>query len=237
MHAINIGSIHNRTGISRDAAMSRDMSEAAQESIDGTDAADFVEYRREEQQGKPPVATMPPPPRSDQAPSPVLLDKLGERLAFERSGVRLYETLVLKQAAGGDFTGGPTREDLEQLCADERKHFEMLEEIIVARGGDPTGVTPGANLVAVETRGIAATILDARTTLAEGLHALLVAELADNAGWEQLIELMQELGDTTDVERFEAALEEEQDHLARVRGWLSADLRQQVAMAEPPSRR
>jgi hypothetical protein len=45
----------------------------------------------------------------------LLLDKLGERLAFERSGTRLYEALVSKHDAFGSFSGGPSREDLEHV--------------------------------------------------------------------------------------------------------------------------
>lgn len=221
----------NRTGIARDPEGAEDMIEAARAGAEGLDPGDFVAYRLEEQRGKPPVATMPPSLRPDGRTPALLIDKLGERLAFERAGVRLYQTLVLKHEASGGFAGGPSREDLEEIRDDERRHLELLERAIVERGGDPTAVTPCANLVAVESRGLAAVVLDARTSLAEALHAIHVAELADNAGWEQLVELMEHIGDRDALDDFEDALEDEQDHLVRVRGWLAADAKGRLAEA------
>jgi hypothetical protein len=49
----------------------------------------------------------------------LLIDKLGERLAFERSGTRLYEALLAKHNAFGSFSGGPTAGDLEHVLKEE----------------------------------------------------------------------------------------------------------------------
>ena len=131
---------------------------------------------------------------------------------------------MLKYEATGGFPGGPSRADLEEIREDELSHFAMLEGIVGRFGGDPTAVTPSANLAAVESRGLGAVINDPRTSLAEGLHAILVAELADNDAWEQLIELVEQLGEEELADEFREALEDEQEHLARVRGWLAADM-------------
>ena len=40
------------------------------------------------------------------------MDKLGERLAFEHAGARLYEALLAKHRAYGSFDGGPSADDL-----------------------------------------------------------------------------------------------------------------------------
>jgi rubrerythrin len=223
----------NRTGVSRDPDMSKDMMKGSKDTIDGTNSKQFFDARVEDMRDNPPVATMPPPAHPEKARSALLLDKLGERLAFERSGTRLYETLILKHDATGGFPGGPTREALEQIRDDELSHFAMLEGVVGRFGGDPTAVTPSANLVAVESKGICAAINDPRTNLAEGLHAILVAELADNAGWMQLIELVEALGEDELAERFREALAAEQDHLDRVREWLAVDIAT-VLQAEGP---
>jgi len=214
----------NRTGVARDPDMAKDMMKGSKHTIDGTDRQEFVDARLEGMRHNPPAATMPPPAHLDKVRSSLLLDKLGERLAFERAGVRLYETLMLKHDATGGFPGGPSRADLEEIREDELSHFAMLEGIVGRYGGDPTAVTPSANLVGVETKGICAAINDPRISLAEGLHAILVAELADNAAWEQLIELVEQLGQEELADEFREALETEQDHLARVRTWLAADI-------------
>jgi rubrerythrin len=152
----------------------------------------------------------------------LLMDKLGERLAFERSGTRLYEALVSKHAAFGSFTGGPRKGDLEEILQEEYGHFTMLSSTIEQLGGDPTAVTPSANLHATASHGIAQVIVDPRTTLLQSLEAILIAELADHACWEALIALAQQAGEDTLVKPFKQALVTEQEHLVKVRAWLAA---------------
>jgi hypothetical protein len=152
----------------------------------------------------------------------LLMDKLGERLAFERTGTRLYEALVSKYDAFGSFSGGPSREDLEQIRQEEYGHFVLLQSTIAQLGGDPTTVTPSANLQATVAHGVTMVLVDPRTTLLQSLEAILVAELADNACWEALMELAQAAGEETLVPQFEAALFTEQEHLTKVHTWLAA---------------
>jgi hypothetical protein len=125
----------------------------------------------------------------------LFMDKLGERLAFERSGTRLYEALLSKYDAFGSFAGGPNKADLEHICEEEYRHFMMLQAAIEQRGGDPTAVTPAANLSATASQGIPQVIVDPRTTLLQSLEAVLIAELFDNACWETLVELAQQAGE------------------------------------------
>jgi len=65
-------------------------------------------------------------------------------------------------------------------------------------------------------------VTDPRTTIPQSLNAILVAELADNASWEMLLQLAEETGHDEMAERFRAALAEEEQHLASVRQWLTA---------------
>ena len=152
----------------------------------------------------------------------LFMDKLGERLAFERTGTRLYEALVSKHDAFGGFTGGPSREALEHIRQEEYQHFTLLQSVIEQLDGDPTAVTPSANLHGTAAHGINQVIVDPRTTLLQSLEAILMAELADNACWEALIEPAQEAGEDALVMQFEEALRNEQDHLAKVQTWLAA---------------
>jgi rubrerythrin len=152
----------------------------------------------------------------------LLVDKLGERLAFERTGTRLYEALVSKHEAFGSFTGGPSRGDLEHVREEEYRHSTMLQSVIEQLGGDPTTVTPSANLQATAAHGIQKVVVDPRTTLLQSLEAALVAELTDNACWEALIELAQGAGEDALVQPFQEALKNEQDHLDKVQAWVAA---------------
>jgi rubrerythrin len=156
------------------------------------------------------------------APPLLLTDKLGERLAFERTGTRLYEALVSKHEAFGSFAGGPSREDLEHIRQEEFQHCTLLQSVITQLGGDPTSVTPSADLHATASHGIQMVIVDPRTTLLQSLEAILIAELADNACWEALIALAQQAGEEALVEPFEHALTAEQEHLQKVQAWLAA---------------
>jgi bacterioferritin (cytochrome b1) len=65
-------------------------------------------------------------------------------------------------------------------------------------------------------------LADPRTTVAQALHAILVAEMTDNAAWKELIELTTQIGNDDLVARFIKASESEMDHLEKVQAWYKA---------------
>jgi rubrerythrin len=152
----------------------------------------------------------------------VLLDLLGERLAFERTGTRLYEGLLVKLDAADPHPGGPAREDLERIRDEELEHFALLKRAIETLGADPTAVTPSADIIGVASAGLVQVIGDPRSTLTESLKAVLTAELTDNDGWLILADLTERLGHSKIAAEFRRALAEEEDHLARIRSWLAS---------------
>jgi len=150
----------------------------------------------------------------------VLLDKLAERLAFERTGTRLYDALLTKADAMLDGQQvAMTRDAVAAIRADEARHFLLLREAIESMGGDPTAQTPSADVVGVEAMGMVQVLNDPRTSLAQSLHAILSIELLDNAGWETLAALAARHGQDDMANRFIAALEQERRHLATVQSW------------------
>ncbi len=223
----------NRTGLEAAGPRAAEMLEVielTEPSALGSDEGiheNRVEYAAEGHE----IGSLPPAAERDLA---MLLDKLGERLAFERMGVRLYEALMDKLENGEAFEGGPSREDLEHIRREEGEHFLLLDEVIRAQGGDPTMMTPCANLAGVESMGVHSVVVDPRTTLAQGLHAILVVELADHAGWELLLELTRHIGALDLTRRFQHALEQEQEHLRMVRSWLSAHALGPNGLSPPP---
>jgi hypothetical protein len=174
----------------------------------------------------------------------LFLDKLGERIAFERTGTRLYGALITKYLAISNNDGDPLLavgattgdaalaeaddnggseapvDTLHRIRSDELQHFRMLCDCVTKLGGDPTAQTPCADVAAAASIGLMQVITDPRTTLAQSLSAILTAELTDNAGWELLAELAQRQGQDELAAQFLAALETEQQHLAIVQGWL-----------------
>lgn len=155
----------------------------------------------------------------------VLIDKLGERLAFERGGVRLYEALEVKARVAAHAPGGGPQVDpdaLTRIRDDEESHFHLLAQCLVTLGADPTAVTPCADTAGVAAMGPMQVVTDPRTTLAQALNATLLMELGDGAGWELLAELAEEAGHSEMAQRFAVVLETEREHLERVRGWLRA---------------
>jgi bacterioferritin (cytochrome b1) len=162
----------------------------------------------------------PPPDAGKMAPS-LFMDKLGERLAFERGGARLYQGLLGKMRANGKSSGGPSLAEVEHIMEEELQHFRLINTTIQQLGGDPTVQTTGADLVGVASMGLIQIVADPRTTVRQCLEAFLIAELTDNDCWEMLIKMAVGLGHAELSRQFEGALESEQEHLQNVRMWLT----------------
>lgn len=185
------------------------------------------------------VGSYPPPgnPRifkdaADRAPNEqmmdLFMDKLGARLAFERSGVRLYEGMIAKVDALGSFDGGPSVDDLDHICKEELAHFNLLRDCIERLGGDPTAMTPSADVQATLGKGASEVMADPRIGVIQSLEALLTAELADHASWDSLIEITRSAGEPEMADQFENALQEEEEHLEKVQGWMAASAKQKA---------
>jgi len=160
----------------------------------------------------------------------VFLDLLGERLAFERTGTRMYESILIKFDASEPGPGGPTRAELEEIRNDELSHFLMLSEAIKELGADPTMMTPSADTAFVASSGIIKLVQDSRTTLTQALKGALSAELTDGDGWLLLSDLAEQLGQEELATRFRAAMATEERHLASVRTWVTAAVEGQAGV-------
>jgi ferritin-like protein len=226
----------NRTGIVTAPLMAREMTEgaaAAAPSSEGGPEALMLrrgEYIREGF----PVGSLPPPPVSlkgvvEGAAQAVgmttgvatLLDKLSERLAFERAGTRLYDALIGKCESLGETSPGPTLAQLREIREEERRHFMLVNRAITELGGDPTVQSPCADTVMVSSLGLMQVLTDPRTNISQCLQAILTAELTDNDGWQLLVNLAESLGHDEMGKEFRAALANEEKHLTSVRGWLN----------------
>jgi len=157
----------------------------------------------------------------------ILIDKLGERLAFERSGVRLYDAMIAKAKALGTADSDliPV---LQHIRDEEFEHMNMVREAIETLGADPTAVTPCADVAGVKAMGVLQVLTDPRTNLAQGMGALLTIELEDNAAWELLIELAEAGGHPNIAKSFQKAKDQEDDHLVKIKTLVRRDLIVQI---------
>ena len=115
------------------------------------------------------------------------IDKLAERLAYERGGTRLYDAVIAKfMAHEGELPSASLQEVIE-IRNEEAGHAALIRTCIEQLGADPTAQTPSADLVGVATAGFLQAAADPRTTLAQTLQVALAAELVDVASWEMLI--------------------------------------------------
>jgi rubrerythrin len=238
----------NRTGIQMAPLQAKRMLEisADSETLPGEQLA-IAGLREHFSSEAHPVGTVPPPGSLTGMASTamqmlkgnkptVLIDKLGERLAFERSGVRLYEAVLAKFDALGTWDGGPSRAQLTQIRDEELEHFTMLKGCIESLGADPTAMTPSADITAVEAAGVLKVVTDPRSTLAQALHAMMIAEAADYEGWSLLIKVADAAGQQGLADRFRAAESTELRHVEWVRQWLGtatlSDLSHQMGEAQ-----
>jgi rubrerythrin len=223
----------NRTGIMTNPELSIELIEGAKQTVPSSqgDATELASVKAEYIEEAVPIGSSPVMLEvSENGESvgqfdglAVLLDKLGERLAFERQGTRLYEAFLQKcESVALDSGSGPSVEDLRHICEEELEHFHLLQNAITALGGDATVQTPSADVAGVLSHGVMQVVSDPRTTIPQSLQAMLTAELVDNDGWQMLQDLAAELGQDDLEEQCGKAYEEEQEHLEKVRDWLTS---------------
>lgn len=232
--SVQIGA--NKTGLGLAPKMAEELFDGADDQFKSFAQADedirpdisFADVKHDYTRSSGPVGTVPAPSSIKGAAvtgfqkitarhPEVFIDKLGERLAFERTGTRLYDAFIMKcetQLPEASIAF------LRQIREEEMQHFLMLTETLKELGADPTAMTPCADVAAVASKGLIAVVNDPRTSIAQAAGAVLSAELIDNDGWDLLIELAANARMEDLRERFEAAKASEVRHLSEIREWL-----------------
>ena len=157
-----------------------------------------------------------------------VLDLLLARLAYERAGVKLYDTILARMRASGSQDVMRMEQEMAEYRDEEKEHEEWLEEQIRAAGGDAHGDSEMARLEETEASGVEQIVLGGREPLSKMFHALLVAELGDNAGWDLLAQLAAEAGDHEAKRAFKKRLHDEEEHLLFVRRVVQRFARREV---------
>ena len=221
----------NRTGLQTSPELSKEMNDVIQPVAAATaDASPLNEVRLLYIREADPLGSVPPPATAKGAIKAAgkrlkgerpqaFVDKLAERLAYERSGTRLYDAVIAKFAAYAGELPNASLQEFVEIRNEEASHAALLRTCLEQIGADPTAQTPGADLVGVATAGFLQAAADPRTTLAQTLQVALAAELVDVASWEMLIQIAEQIGQSDMAERFRKALDHETEHVAKVRGW------------------
>src|SRR4030095_14718823 len=140
----------NRTGQQRLPQLSREMNEIVQPvSAEAADASVLTEVRLEYIREAEPLGSLPPPTtcrgkgetaakmlRGDRPQ--VFIDKLAERLAYERGGTRLYDAVIAKFIAYADELQDVTLQELVEIREEEARHRALIRTCIEQLGADPT---------------------------------------------------------------------------------------------------
>jgi rubrerythrin len=220
----------NRSGIDMAPEGAEQMAQAVREFPPSSPGGEqtLAEYRSSYVTEAEPIGTVPMPGTLKGAAkagmqkllgrhAEVLIDKLGGRLAFERTGTRLYDALLSKYQIRTDEAPSLPIEQLQQFRAEEAAHIGLVWDALRQLGADPTAVTPMADTNAVASIGLMQIISDPRMSIAQSIHAIHIAELADNDGWQILIKLALQLDQDDMAAQFKQALAEEDRHLAVIR--------------------
>ena len=165
------------------------------------------------------------------------VDKLAERLAYERGGTRLYDAVIAKFTVYAGELKDVSLQDIVEIRDDEAKHAELLRDCLEQVGADPTAQTPSADLVGIATTGFLQAASDPRTTLAQTLQVTLAAELVDGASWQLLISMAEAVGQKDMADQFRGALDRENEHLDKVRTWLETLTLQSTAATSKAKKR
>jgi len=224
----------NRTGQQTSPRLSKEMNDIVQPvEAEAADASVLLEARLEFIRGADTLGSIPPPAGAKGVMKTgakllagsrpqAFIDKLAERLAYERGGTRLYDALIAKFVAQQDELDGVSLDELLEIREEEASHAALMRTCLEQLGADPTAQTPCADLVGVATSGFLQAVSDPRTTLVQSLQIALAAELVDGAGWESLIAMAESMDHDAMAQRFRTALDREAAHLAKVRRWYDA---------------
>ncbi len=163
----------------------------------------------------------------------MFINKLGERLAFERSGVRIYESFIEKCMSathdGMDISKVPI-ERIREFRNQEAQHFRLIKQCMESLGADPTAQTPDADVAGVASMGMMKVITDPRTSVSQCLESMLALELTDNAEWDLLIKLAEDMGMADMAGQFAQAKDEEDIHLREIHQWYEDFVRGEARM-------
>lgn len=148
-----------------------------------------------------------------------LVDRLCEQLAFERNTIRLYTAMMHKPASKNGFS--INRLEMEMLRDEKLDHFLLLLNALKELGEDPAQKEFSNEITCFSPKNHLKILSDRKVALSQCLSVLLEQEQTNWDGWQLLIPLAKNTGYEAMSKKFEEALLLEEDHLRKVRLWIS----------------
>ncbi len=145
-----------------------------------------------------------------------LIHLLSERLAFERAGVNLFDRVLAAMRASGDADIEALHGEMEASRNEEQEHLAWLEAHLRALRADADGDAEDAPEADGPWTSIEE-VAESDAPLPQLVNALLAAKLADEAGWDLLVQLAEEAGDVDTRHALRSRVHDEEDHLAVIR--------------------
>ncbi|ODN67934.1 hypothetical protein [Methylophaga muralis] len=151
----------------------------------------------------------------------LLLHKLGQRLAFERASVRLYEALIFKCLAAQKGKKKVVSLDLLRQFRDEEvEHSLLLKKAIETLGFDSDDWIPDMDSTLLATLQIPKVFSQKNTSILQCLESVQIFATNDNAEWHTLHELFTNMGLQDLADEFNQALEEDSRQLEMLSRWI-----------------
>jgi hypothetical protein len=155
---------------------------------------------------------------------------LDERLVLERASVKLYDRVLgeLRSFGADDLRG--LEGELVESRNEEVEHLAWLEGQLRTIPPSSAGGAHDANAADAARR--VEEVADGDVPLPQLVNTLLAAKLADDVGWDGLVQLAGEAGDLEAHRELRRRLHEEEDHLAVLRRLMEKLLFTEVLAAE-----
>jgi hypothetical protein len=121
-----------------------------------------------------------------------LIEKLGERLIYERAFLRLYKAYLNKHLdSGSAFEGSAPygQRELDAFVSHKCRQLDHLINAIQAMGGRPESPSPNTDLSTLVRRGIVSVFTDESFRLLALVNAIRVIELRGRAKALDLVQL------------------------------------------------
>lgn len=168
----------------------------------------------------------------------LLLEKLGEKLAYDRAFCRLYESFLKKRSTSflrNIRVKGLELKTFERHVAMKAAHYEILQDAFLNLGGDPEAIVPSEDLSTIAKLGIVSIFVDPRANMRSILHSVRIVELTGKSTTLYLTRLAYAAGLDDLAMDLEQAVEENEESLSLFPGRPIRSQRQSFLALHPES--